>query len=153
LWNTTRNIVTKLFMESLSCLQYLFLKKPVRMICWGITSSGRRIADRVIWTGLGRVPNVRKDLPTIAIELVSGTRRDRQRDYVDKRAEYLGAGIREYWIIDRFRRAMTVILNEPGGVRELVVPEKETYESPQLPGFQVPLERLLSAADSYAKDE
>src|SRR5258708_1712344 len=32
------------------------------------TSTGRRIADRVIWTGLGRLPNRRRDVPTIAVE-------------------------------------------------------------------------------------
>ncbi len=117
------------------------------------TSSGRRFADRLIWTGLGRVPNVRKDLPSIAVEFVSGSKRDRQRDYVDKRDEYRDAGIGEYWIIDRFKRTMTVVINGTDGVKEIVVKEGETYESPLLPGFQVSLARLLAQADKHAKNE
>ena len=62
-----------------------------------------RLADRLIWTGLGRLPDVRRDLPSIAVEFVSGTGpRAQQFYYADKREEYLAVGIREYWIFDRF---------------------------------------------------
>jgi hypothetical protein len=44
------------------------------------TSKGRRLADRLIWTGLGRRPNRGRDLPSIAVELVSEGRRPQQRD-------------------------------------------------------------------------
>ncbi len=64
-------------------------------------------ADRVIWTGLGRTPNEKKDIPSIVIEFVSKRRRDALRDYETKRDEYLAAGVQQYWIIDRFRRVMT----------------------------------------------
>ncbi|MBI3465235.1 MAG: Uma2 family endonuclease [Planctomycetes bacterium] len=117
------------------------------------TRTSRRLADRLIWTGLGRLPDVRRDLPTIAVEFVSAGQRNQRRDYVDKRREYLEAGIREYWIIDRFRRTLTVILNTPTGPEEKVVTEKETYQSPLLPGFEVPLARLLAAADRWAHAE
>src|SRR5262245_54805671 len=83
------------------------------------TQTGRRRADRVIWVGLGRKPR-KKDPPTIVVEFVSASRKDRQRDYVEKRQEYLDIGVAEYWIIDRFRRHMTVVRNEAGGVRELI---------------------------------
>ena len=116
------------------------------------TSSGRRIADRLIWTGLGRPPNVKKDVPSIAVEFVSGSKRDRQRDYVDKRDEYHQAGIGEYWIIDRFRRTLTIILHGPDGMQELMIKEGETYESARLPGFQVPL-RGCCGADQHAQHE
>src|SRR5947209_9364792 len=39
------------------------------------TRTGRRLADRLIWTGLGRLANVRQDLASIAIEFVSAGRR------------------------------------------------------------------------------
>src|SRR5262249_51646760 len=48
------------------------------------TRDSRRLADRLIWAGLGRVPNRRRDRPTIVVEFVSARRRDRQRDYLDK---------------------------------------------------------------------
>ena len=88
-----------------------------------IKTANRRRADRVIWTGLGRTPSVRRDLPTIAVEFVSEGKRNRQRDYVEKRDEYVTAGIEEYWIIDRFSRTMTVVTNHDSG--ELVLRENE----------------------------
>jgi Uma2 family endonuclease len=59
------------------------------------TPTSRRIADRLIWTGLGRVPHLRRDVPSIAVEFVSAGRRNRLRDYVAKRQEYLEVGIQE----------------------------------------------------------
>jgi Uma2 family endonuclease len=90
---------------------------------------------------------VRTDPGTIAIEFVSAGRRNRQRDYVEKRQEYGAAGIKEYWIFDRFRRTLTVVAYAPTGPLEAIFSEAETYESPLLPGFIVPLARILAAAD------
>jgi Uma2 family endonuclease len=90
---------------------------------------------------------------TIAVEFVSGGRRDRQRDYVDKRQEYEEAGIAEYWIVDRFQRTLTVILNRPTGQVEQVVSEREIYRTPLLPGFELPLAELMAAADQWARAE
>ena len=108
----------------------------------------RRRADRVIWVGLGRVPDPRHDVPAIAIEFVSKSRRDRQRDYETKRREYREAGVLEYWIVDRFRRVMTVSFAD-GSVRE--VTESETYQTPLLPGFELPLQTLLAVADKWKR--
>jgi Uma2 family endonuclease len=117
------------------------------------TRTSRRLADRLIWTGLGRLPNVRHDQPAIAIEFVPTGRRNRQRDHVDKRREYLEAGIPEYWIIDRFQRTLTVIHHRPAGPEELVIAENESYQSALLPGFELPLATLLAAADRLAQAE
>ncbi len=117
------------------------------------TGRSRRLADRLIWAGLGRMPNRRRDLPSIAVELVSAGRRNRQRDYVDKRREYMEVRIPEYWIIDRFQRTLTVVRNQPDGIQELVIAEHQTYESPLLPGFELPLGQLLAAADREAQAE
>ncbi len=111
------------------------------------TATGRRLADRVIWTGLGRMAVPGEDLPTIAVEFVSSGRRNRARDYLDKRREYGQAGLKEYWIIDRFQGTMTVVQYRPEGLQELIIAEKQIYQSPLLPGFNVPLGRLLAAAD------
>lgn len=113
------------------------------------TLRNRRRADRVIWAGLGRVPDPRTDAPTVVAEFVSGALRDRQRDYVAKRQEYQEIGVGEYWIIDRFRRIMTVVRNDPGGPKELIVRENETNRTPLLPGFELPFARLLSLADEW----
>lgn len=112
-----------------------------------IRTQNRRRADRVIWAGLGRVPNVRREVPTIAVEFVAERRRDRRRDYEVKRDEYLRVGIAEYWIIDRFARRMTVVRGPADASSELVVKENENYTTPLLPGFELPLARILAEAD------
>jgi Uma2 family endonuclease len=111
----------------------------------------RRRADRAIWAGLGRVPDEEKDTPTIVIEFVSASRRDAERDYEAKRDEYLAAGVAEYWIIDRFKRIMTVYRNTPGGAVSLVIKATETYQTDRLPGFVLPLSRLLARADDFPR--
>ena len=114
-------------------------------------SHGRRIADRLIWTGLGRTPNLKRDSATIAIEFVSAGRRNRKRDYEEKRQEYGESGIREYWIFDRFRRTLTVVTYSGSPQTENVIPETQTYESPLLPGFVIPADRILQSADRHAE--
>ena len=114
------------------------------------TRDSRRRADRLIWVGLGRLPKVKIDIPAIAVEFVSGSKRDRHRDYVEKRSEYLDLGILEYWIPDRFRRIFTVFL---GDGTELVVNEGEIYRTELLPGFELPVGPLLQAADMWEDDE
>lgn len=114
------------------------------------TRMSRWIADRLIWIGLGRMPDRNLDMATIAVEFVSAGKRNRERDYVHKKKEYLEVGIQEYWIIDRFRRTLTVVRNGPAGPTELVVPEGKTYRPPLLPGFKLPLAELLATADRWA---
>jgi Uma2 family endonuclease len=113
------------------------------------TSIGRQRADRVVWTRLGRRPDPAADVPAIVAEFVSSSSRDRRRDYEEKRREYQQAGVVEYWIVDRFTRQMTVFRNAPEGMSELVVAEQDTYQTPLLPGFELPLARLLAVADRW----
>ena len=98
------------------------------------TFTGRRIADRLIWCGLGRNVNEAEDPPTIAVEVVSEAARDRRRDYLEKRAEYRDAGVAEYWIVDRFARTVTVV-EASGAERELG--ESDPLTTPLLPGFSL----------------
>ena len=109
----------------------------------------RRRADRVIWTGLGRAPDPSSDTPTIVVEFVSRSRRDRRRDYEVKREEYLAAGVQEYWVIDRYQRNMTVFRAED---QAIVIAEDSEYASPLLPSFVLPLGRLLACADRYPEE-
>jgi Uma2 family endonuclease len=115
------------------------------------TRTSRRLADRVIWAGRGWLPNLRRDVPTIAVEFVSAGRRNRERDYIDKRSEYLEAGVAEYWIIDRFARRLTVVRNDPAGPQEVIIPEGGTYRTSLLPGFELELAPLLAVADRWAE--
>jgi Uma2 family endonuclease len=113
------------------------------------TLTNRRRAARAIWAGLGRVPNPATDLPTVVAEFVSEALRDRKREYEEKRDGYRELGIAEYWIIDRFRRVMTVFVNDPAGPRELTFGVNDTYRTPRLPGFELPLARLFALADQW----
>lgn len=111
-----------------------------------LPDGSRRKANRLIWCGLGRLPKPKTDVAAIVAEFVSRRRRDWRRDYSEKRREYLAIGVREYWVIDRFRRTMTVSFLD--GTERLVT-ERDIYETPLLPGFQLPLQRLLAIADEW----
>lgn len=106
----------------------------------------RRRADRAIWTGLGRRPRP-AEVPTIVVEFVSAGKRNRERDYKEKRDEYLKLDIQEYWIIDRFQRTMTVHVK--GQAEPSVIEEAATYSTPLLPEFQLPLRRLFALSDDW----
>jgi len=113
-------------------------------------SDSRRRADRVIWAGLGRIPDPKTDVPAIVVEFVSNRQRDRVRDYEEKRRQYLAVGVQGYWIIDRFRRIMTVFRGRPGEPAEQIIKENEVYRTALLTGFELPLARLLKLADDWA---
>ena len=61
--------------------------------------------------------------------------------------------VKEYWIIDRFDRCMAVFTRHAGKTRQRMVAEKEIYTTPLLPGFELPLAKLLALADSWANVE
>ena len=107
----------------------------------------RRRADRVIWAGLGRKPDFDVDPPTIVVEIASVRRRDRRRDYEEKRDEYLALGIAEYWVFDRFQRRLTVFARGAAGVEERVFGERDSYRTPRLPGFEFNVGHFLAIAE------
>ncbi len=115
-----------------------------------VTGENRRRVDRAIWCGLGRLPT-ESDIPAIAVEFVSEGRANIRRDYELKRDEYLSAGVREYWVIDRFRRTMTVFARRGDKMQPRVIPVGETYTTELLPGFDLPLSRLLALADRWTR--
>lgn len=116
------------------------------------TGKNRRRADRVIWIGLGRPPT-KKDAPSVVGEFVSAGRRDRYRDYVEKRDEYLAIGVDEYWVFDRFQRTMTVFARRGARISKRVFAETETYTTPLLPGFELPLRKLFALVDDWQPEE
>ncbi len=123
------------------------MERPVR------TKVGIRVVDRALWIGFGRRIKSRRDRATILVEFVSPGKRAALRDYEEKRDEYLEMGAREYWVIDRFRRTMTVYFQKPANPAERIVKANEIYTTPLLPGFELPLKRLLDLADEYAEEE
>jgi Uma2 family endonuclease len=120
------------------------------------TKTQNRRCDRAIWAGLGRLPQTegpvrRRDLPTIVVEFSSSRPADMRRDFDEKRIEYRDAGIREYWIIDRFRRTMAVYSWRGKRWVKRVVSEGESYSTPLLPGFVLELNRMLRVWDKYKR--
>ncbi len=91
----------------------------------------------------GPVAPIPDRVPELIFEVVSPDKASRERDYVAKRAEYFRLGVREYVIIDRFRRLVTVLAHAPGGYGERALGVGETYESPLLPGLAIPLSEVL----------
>jgi Uma2 family endonuclease len=113
-----------------------------------------RRCDRAIWAGLGRRPQTRwpvarRDTPAIVVEFPSSRPADQRRDYEEKRIEYRDYGVREYWIIDRFRRTMTIFFWRGRRWTKRTIAAGEVYQTPLLPGFELPLAKLLAVSDAY----
>jgi Uma2 family endonuclease len=118
------------------------------------TAGQNRRCDRAIWAGLGRRPRTRgaverRDPPTIVVEFPSSRPADQRRDYDEKKLEYRDLGVQEYWIIDRFRRTMTVYSWRGQRWAKRTIRETDTYRTPLLPGFELPLGRLFAVSDEY----
>ncbi|MEO8496228.1 MAG: Uma2 family endonuclease [Planctomycetota bacterium] len=112
----------------------------------------RRRVDRAIWAGLGRLPGT-TEAPTIAVEFVSQGAQNRQRDYETKRHEYRSIGVREYWIIDRFERRMTVHQFERSKEVTRTFSTRQTYTTPLLPGFKLPIGKLIKLAERWEEEQ
>ena len=80
----------------------------------------------------------------LAIEVVSES--DPDNDYVIKRREYAAAGVREYWIIDRFRREILVLALDNGAYREVGVFSEGEVRSATIPDFAVDFADVWAAA-------
>jgi Uma2 family endonuclease len=102
------------------------------------TKDQNRRADRAVWSGLGRQPRTRgdvklRDVPTIVVKFPSARPADQRRDDEENRIECRDAGVREHWIIDRFRRLMSVYRWRRKRWAKQTVEAGETYQSPLLP--------------------
>ena len=81
-------------------------------------------------------------VPTIVVEIVSES--SIKRDYEDKPGEYLAFGIQEYWIVDGFKKQMTVLTRFRGGWKESIVKPSKKYTTRHLPGFTLDLKRAFA---------
>ena len=82
-------------------------------------------------------------IPAVVIEVVSP--RQETRDYDDKRADYLAAGVLEYWIIDPQAQAMLVLQRRGDVWVENRVKRTGKYRTYLLPGFEFVLKTVLAA--------
>lgn len=78
-------------------------------------------------------------IPALVFEFVSRSRSDQERDYIHKRDEYHAIGVKEYVIVDRFKRSVLVLTRQPDEYAERTLTEHESYTTPILPGLAIPL--------------
>ncbi len=74
-------------------------------------------------------------VPGLVFEVVSEG--SEERDYVTRRKEYFDLGIREYVIVDPFRKVLTVLTRGQQDYADTVLKPAEVYRSDQLPGFEL----------------
>jgi Uma2 family endonuclease len=87
--------------------------------------------------------NIPDQVPEMIFEIVSPGRKSRERDYVKKRTEYYHLGVREYVVVDRFKKQVTVLTHRPEGHQEQILKRGDIYTSPLLPGLAIPLDEVL----------
>lgn len=87
-------------------------------------------------------------VPAIVIEIVSPG--SEQRDYQEKREEYLAFGVREYWIVDADRREVLVLKRSAGRWRRSVIKPPNIYQTRLLPGFELACQPVFQAAEEAA---
>jgi Uma2 family endonuclease len=91
----------------------------------------------------GPVARIPDRIPELMFEIVSPDRVSRDRDYVKKRAEYRQLGVKEYVIVDRFEKKVTVCRFAPDHDEDRILTIDDVYESPLLPGFSVRLSDVI----------
>jgi Uma2 family endonuclease len=84
-------------------------------------------------------------IPTIAFEIVSLS--SVKRDYEEKSEEYLSFGIQEYCIVDGFKKQMLIKSRFRGVWQEKILKPSQSYTTPHLPGFKLPLKSILTRAE------
>jgi Uma2 family endonuclease len=89
------------------------------------------------------VPDPPDRPPDLMFEIVSPGREAQERDYIQKRAEYYECGVREYIVVDRFTKQVTVLTHTPQRYEERVLTLTDTYTTPPLPGLSIPLSEVL----------
>ena len=84
----------------------------------------------------------------LVVEVVSGSKEDRERDLVTKRKEYAQAGISEYWIVDpKYKRITVLSLAQDTYLEHGKFEADDTATSVLLDGFAVAVNDVFAAAE------
>jgi Uma2 family endonuclease len=111
---------------------------------WLRVSGTDRIGDIGVYLASDHpAPPIPDRVPELMFEIVSPGTEARERDFVEKRADYYRIGIREYVVIDRFEQRVTVFTHAAGGYDERVLTQVDTYTSPLLPGLEIVLAEVM----------
>jgi len=84
-----------------------------------------------------------KGAPALVVEILSPS--TASFDFAEKMDLYRDAGVREYWIVDPFRRVAHVYLLQTHEKRK-TWERDETLASPTFPGLEIPLKDVFPAA-------
>jgi len=120
-----------------------------------LTPSKYREPD-IVYLRPGRIKhwNTQPSGADLAIEVVSEGKENRDRDYVQKRAEYAAAGIDEYWIVDPQERKISVLTLAGTDYREHgVFLLGDTASSALLMGFACQVEDVFTKCDQAEKND
>jgi Uma2 family endonuclease len=84
--------------------------------------------------------------PRLVVEVLSPGKENRDRDWIDKRAQYAEIGIPEHWLIDPQQRQITVLKLVDGQyAKHQVATGAEPLESPIFGALPISVNQLLSA--------
>jgi len=134
---------------------------PDRLQGWAIEGAGvifavtSGVIPDLVWVSAARAGAVLIDpetgqrdgklhaAPDLAVEVISPGHEKEDRE--TKLTLYSRRGVREYWIVDRFRQTVEVYRRGTEASLELVatLTMSDTITSPRLPGFALPVERIF----------
>jgi Uma2 family endonuclease len=126
-------------------------KATVRIADLVVHSKASAVAVR---SGGAKLLTADMPAPLLVVEVVSSSDTDprsRQRDYEDKRAEYAGRGIPEYWIVDPIAQVVLVLTLAVGEYQEQRFTGNQAIASPSFPDLALTAAQVLDPP--YGEDE
>lgn len=104
-----------------------------------------RIPDICVYlAGTASDETVPRRVPDLIFEFISSQRADQERDYIDKRQEYHDIGVKEYVIVDRFKRSVLVLTWKKGDFTEKTLDPTDSYTTTLLAGLNVSLSEVFA---------
>jgi Uma2 family endonuclease len=107
-----------------------------------IFSEADAVIPDVIWISRDRLTEVLDEsghltgAPELVVEVLSESAADKKRDRETKLKQYSVHGVIEYWIVDRWLKAIEVYRRDNGLLKKvLTLYEADNLTSPLLPGF------------------
>ncbi len=118
------------------------VEKVVSEAWFFIDAATDRIADIGVYlaSSVHKKP-IPKRIPDLVCEIVGVG--SEERDYIAKRHDYERAGVREYVIVDRARRRVTVLRRVRGRFQETQLGPDDSCRSHLFPGMEIPLQPII----------
>jgi Uma2 family endonuclease len=94
-----------------------------------------------------------KAAPDVVVEVITPTPRDQRRDRVEKKADYFGMGVKQYWLIDADARTVEVLARDGERVVQLLSAASGAHVIAGLEGFVLDLDAMWSDADRLPDED